>query len=199
MMRCFIAVELDEPLRVAIAEVQRRVRAAVDKSVGRDVKVQWIRPESIHVTVKFLGEVPEGRIPAITNALRDVATSGRAGTVEVGGLGVFPDLRNPRVCWIGLREGAASLIQLAEAVEAAMDGLGFPMESRPYSPHLTLARMKEGGRAIGRVIEQQGLLTKESGTIGCLTVRTLTLMKSELRPSGAVYTRLAEVALKDEP
>jgi 2'-5' RNA ligase len=91
-----------------------------------------------------------------------------------------------------------SLIQLAEAVEAAMDELGFPRESRPYSPHLTLARMKEGGRAIGRVIEQQGLLTKESGTIGCLTVRTLTLMKSELRPSGAVYTRLAEIALKDE-
>lgn len=197
-MRCFIAVELDEPLRVAIAGVQRRVRAAVDKSVGRDVKVQWVRPESIHVTVKFLGEVTEGQIAGITTTLRGVAASGQAGTVEVGGLGVFPDLRNPRVCWVGLREGATTLIHLAEAVDAAMDGLGFLRESRPFSPHLTLARIKEGGRAVGRVLEQQGLLAKESGTIGCLTLRALALMKSELRPSGAVYARLAEIALKDE-
>lgn len=198
MIRCFIAVELDDVLRTALAEVQRRVRGAIDKAVGHEAKVQWVRPDSIHVTIKFLGDVEERHIDAITQALQGIASGHCAGTVEVVGLGVFPDLRNPRVCWVGLREGADRLIRLAADVDTALEKLEFPREFRPYSPHLTLARIKEGGRTVGRVLDQQGLLAKEGGVIGRLSVRALALMKSELRPAGAVYSRLAEIALKDE-
>jgi 2'-5' RNA ligase len=198
MIRCFVAVELDAPLRAAIAEVQRRVRTAVENVAGREARVQWVRPDSIHVTIKFLGDVPEEQVDAIAQALRGVAADRRAGMVEVAGLGVFPDLRNTRVCWIGLREGAERLVHLAEDIDAALERLESPRESRPYNPHLTLARVKEGGRAVGRAIEQQDLLAKESGSIGRLPVRALALMRSELRSTGSVYTRLAGIALKDE-
>jgi 2'-5' RNA ligase len=113
----------------------------------------------------------------------------------VAGLGVFPDTRNPRVLWVGLREGSALIVRLAEAVDQAMSEAGFPPESRPFSPHLTLARIKQGGRAVGRALESQGLLT-ESPVLGRLPVGALALMQSDLRPSGAAYTRLAEFALQ---
>ncbi len=198
MIRCFVAIELNEAVRTALAELQRRLRAALEKTTGREAKLQWVRPESIHATIKFLGDVDEGRVEAITQALRQAATRHQAGEVQVGGLGVFPDARKPRVCWIGLREGAEQVIRLAEAVDLALAPLEFPRESRPYRPHLTLARIKEGERAVGLALEQQGLLAKEQGPVGRLPVHSLALMKSELRPSGAVYTRLEQITLKDE-
>ena len=197
MIRCFVAIELDEGLRKALAELQRRLRPVLEKATGREAKVQWVRPESIHATIKFLGDVEEGRIEAIAQALRQAAAAHQAGEVQVGGLGVFPDARKPRVCWVGLREGAEQVTRLAEAVDLALAPLDFPRESRPYQPHLTLARIKEGERAVGLALEQQGLLAKEQGSLGRLSVRALALMKSELRPSGAVYTRLAELPLAD--
>lgn len=197
MIRCFVAVELDDPLRRALADVQRRIRGGLDKALGPDSRVQWVRPESVHVTLKFLGDVEESRIPDLDAALRRIAAAHPVGTVEVAGLGVFPDARNPRVLWVGLREGSALIVRLAEAVDRAMSEVGFPPESRPFSPHLTLARIKEGGRAVGRALESQGLLT-DSSVLGRLSVGALALMRSDLRPSGAVYARLAEFVLKAE-
>ncbi|TKB72432.1 MAG: RNA 2',3'-cyclic phosphodiesterase [Nitrospira sp.] len=195
MIRCFVAVELDDPLRRALADVQRRMRGRIEKALGPDSRVQWVRPESVHATLKFLGDVEESRIPDLEAALRRMAAAHPVGTVEVAGLGVFPDARNPRVLWVGLREGSALIARLAEAVDRAMSEVGFPPESRPFSPHLTLARIKEGGRAVGRALESQGLLT-ESPVLGRFSVGALALMQSALRPSGAVYTRLAEFALQ---
>ena len=197
MIRCFVAVELDAPLRRALADVQRRTRGRIEKALGPDSRVQWVRPESVHVTLKFLGDVEESRIPDLEAALRRMAAAHSVGTVEVAGLGVFPDARNPRVLWVGLREGSALIARLAEAVDRAMSEVGFPPESRPFSPHLTLARIKEGGRAVGRALESQGLLT-ESPVLGRLSVGALALMQSALHSSGAVYTRLAEFALQAE-
>lgn len=197
MIRCFVAVELDDPLRRALADVQRRMRGRIEKALGPDSRVQWVRPESVHVTLKFLGDVEESRIPDLEAALRRIAAAHPVGTIEVAGLGVFPDVRNPRVLWVGLREGSALIVRLAEAVDRAISEVGFPPESRPFSPHLTLARIKEGGRAVGRALESQGLLT-ESPVLGRLPVGALALMQSDLRPSGAVYTRRAEFVLKAE-
>lgn len=197
MIRCFVAVELDDPLRRALADVQHRLRGRIEKALGPDSRVQWVRPESVHVTLKFLGDVEESRISDLEAALRRVAAAHFVGVVEVAGLGVFPDARNPRVLWVGLREGSALIVRLAEAVDYAMSEVGFPPESRPFSPHLTLARIKQGGGAVGRALESQGLLA-ESPVLGRLSVGALALMQSDLRPSGAAYTRLAEFVLKAE-
>ncbi len=194
MIRCFIAIELDVQLRAAIAEVQRRVRSMVEKAAGREARMQWVRPEAIHVTIKFLGDVEEGQVGEIRKALARVATSCHPGSVDVAGLGVFPDLRNPRVLWVGLQGGAPLVVGLAEAVDRALADEGFLPENRPFSPHLTLARIKEGGRAVGRALEATGALN-ESAVVGTLPIRAVAFMKSELHPSGSVYTRLAEFPL----
>jgi 2'-5' RNA ligase len=207
MIRAFVAVELNEDLRAAIARVQAQVKDQVSRELRRtapDVRVQWIRPESIHLTLKFLGDISEEQLGGITQALASAVDLHPQFSVEVSGLGVFPDARAPRVLWVGLSgpskrhaqsEGPSPLVSLAKSVDDALSGLDFPPEARPFSPHLTVARIKERGWEVGKVLRTSGLF-EGTGTLGILPVRAVALMKSELRPSGAVYTRLSEVLLK---
>ncbi|WP_447972643.1 RNA 2',3'-cyclic phosphodiesterase [Nitrospira sp. Kam-Ns4a] len=197
MIRTFVAVELDEPLRAVIGRVQAEMRERLEREFRReapDVRLQWVRPESIHVTLKFLGEIEEGRVAAIGEALERIAASLAPFAVEVGGLGVFPDARAPRVVWLGLSGQVDALVRLAAEVDAALHALGFPREDRPFAPHLTLARVKDRQRDVGRALAASGLLDRAAAA-GSLRVRAIALMKSDLRPSGAVYTRLHEAVL----
>jgi 2'-5' RNA ligase len=197
MIRTFIAIELDEPLRAAIGGVQAGVRRTLERELRRsapDARIQWVKPESIHLTLKFLGDIEEGRVAAIAEALDRVAAAGARSSLAIGGLGVFPDARAPRVLWLGLDGPVDALVRLASSVDAALRALGFASESRPLSPHLTLARIKERQREVGRALDASALLGQASA-LGRLDVRALALMKSELRPSGSVYTRLHEAVL----
>ncbi|MGH7228178.1 MAG: RNA 2',3'-cyclic phosphodiesterase, partial [Nitrospiraceae bacterium] len=160
-----------------------------------DVRVQWVRPGSIHLTLKFLGDIDEARVEDIQAALLSAVRMQSRLAVEVGGLGVFPDLRAPRVLWIGLSGQVDALMRVAAEVEAALTGVGFPPESRLLSPHLTLARIKERSREVGKGLADSGLMTQPF-RIGSLAVHAVCLMKSDLKPSGAVYSRLVEVPLK---
>jgi len=196
MIRTFVAVELDAPLQQALAQAQAALRGRLEKSVGPDARIQWIKPASIHLTLKFLGDIPEERVSDIQATLARVAGGHRRFTMDVEGLGVFPDVRAPRVVWVGLTTHVDALKRLAADVEVALGVIGFVPEPKPFHPHLTLARIKERSRDVGRVLSAGRLLTQDA-KLGALSVAAVSLMKSELRPSGSVYTRLCHLPLKE--
>lgn len=196
MIRAFLAAELPAPLKATIAAVQKALQARLVYDLPRGVRLQWVRAESLHLTVKFLGAIPEEDVdrlkPAVASALSGLAPF----VLEVVGSGVFPDVRAPRVLWLGLRdrEGAGRLLQLAAAVEAAVETLGYQRDRRPFAPHLTIARIKEGMKDVGRVLARENLLSP-AAPYGQVKVGSLALMQSDLQPQGAVYSRLWEVPL----
>lgn len=194
MIRTFVAVELGASLRQALAQVQAGLRSRLEKAAGSGVRIQWVRPDSIHLTLKFLGDIPEERVPEIHSTLGRMAARHTRFTLDVEGLGMFPDARAPRVLWIGLVDHGGALQRLAADVEAALDAIGFAPEPRPFHPHLTLARIKERSREAGRALSAGGMLAHEAKP-GSLAVEAVSLMQSELRPSGAVYTELHRVPL----
>jgi 2'-5' RNA ligase len=194
MIRTFVAVELGASLRQALAQVQAGLRSRLEKAAGPGGRIQWVRPDAIHLTLKFLGDIPEERVPEIYSALGRMAARHARFTLDVEGLGLFPDARAPRVLWIGLADRGGALQRLAADVEAALDAIGFAPEPRPFHPHLTLARIKERSREAGRALSAGGMLAQETKP-GSLVVEAVSLMKSELRPSGAVYTELHRVPL----
>src|SRR6266545_4063962 len=120
MIRTFVAVELEAPVRQALAQVQATLRSRLEKSVGSGVRIQWVKPESIHLTLKFLGDIPEKRVPEIVTALARVTGVHARCAVDVGGLGAFPDARVPRVLWVGLSGQVEGVTRLAAAVERAL-------------------------------------------------------------------------------
>ena len=200
MIRTFLAVELPASLKQALVQVQADVRNRISRELSPAMRIQWVRPDLIHLTVKFLGDIPEDHVEALQSVVGDALRSVPPFSIEVARLGVFPDLRAPRVLWVGLASGPVGngastvLSHLAETIERSVEGLGYPREARPFNPHLTLARIKEGSKEVGRALARIGLLDGEV-QLGQLDVRTVALIKSELRPSGSVYTKLWEVPL----
>ena len=189
-VRTFIAIELDEELRANLKMLQDRLRGQLAPR-----SVRWVRPQGIHLTLKFLGDTPVSRLDDIKTSLAQAATEVGPFTFSVGGLGCFPNTRRPRVVWVGLEEPTGALIRLRDAVEAQVSPLGFPTEKRRFSPHLTLGRVqrrasKSEVREIGEVVAASGI-----GTVDEMDVRVVCHIKSDLRPSGAVYATLFEAEL----
>jgi len=177
-MRLFIALNLDENLRRAIAEAQERLRAS-----GADVK--WVVPESIHITLKFLGWVDDARVPEVMEALA-AALDGAAGfRLSLEGIGSFPTPTAPRVVWVGVKDGGEHLAALAERIEAAMGPLGFEREARAFSPHVTIGRCKSAQGREGLVAAMRGERDRQFGE---MEARCVDLMRSDLRPTGPIYT-----------
>lgn len=193
-LRLFIALELPHDVLAALQAMQDRLRGRAPRET-----VRWTRPEGIHLTLKFLGETPAAKQPAITAAMQQAATGYAPLHLHATGLGCFPNLARPRVVWIGLGGDLDALAALAAAMEAATETLGFAREGRPFSPHLTLGRVRqEAGsadvKALGRLIEATHV-----GEIARWTAESVSLMRSDLRPDGARYTCLAEAPLKPIP
>ena len=178
-MRAFIAIDLPEGIRAALSRQQAEFRA-----VSPDAR--WTRPEGIHLTLKFLGEIPDDKAGAVTEALLGCAPIPRF-SVEVCDFGFFPDARRPKVFWAGVK-APPDLLKLAEAVEGAMEKLGFAREQRAYSPHLTLARFKipRPQPALKALVEQ----LKEK-SLGQFEVSEFFLFESRLHPHGAEYRKVA--------
>lgn len=196
MMRTFVAIELGAPLRQTLAQVQAAIRSRLEQSVGSGARVHWVKPESIHLTLKFLGDISETLVPEIQTALARATRERVRFAAEVRGLGMFPDVRAPHVLWAGMATHADALKQLAADVETALGALGFALDAKRFNPHLTLARIKERSRDVGRALSGEGLLAQET-KLGELTVAAVSLMKSDLQRSGSVYTRLCAVPLKE--
>jgi 2'-5' RNA ligase len=176
-MRIFVAINPTAEVRARLAEAARGLREA-------GFPVRWVPPENVHLTLKFLGEVPEGRVPEICSAV-DSAVAG-AGPFEmaVSGFGAFPSLRRPRVVWAGI-ELSPPLERLQAELERALAAIGFPKEDRPYHPHLTLGRTQKYASAseFEGFAELVGRLEYDDA----FHVRAVDVMRSRLMPSGALY------------
>jgi 2'-5' RNA ligase len=154
--------------------------------------VSWVAPENFHVTVKFLGSVDDTRVQSVIDALHTAAHGHAPFDLEVGGLGAFPTATRARVLWAGLLAGLAPLAALAGSVEEALSGLGFPRENRAFSPHITLARVREPARAPALA---EALNAGSSRRFGRVAVPAMALMRSDLSPKGARYSVLASIPL----
>ncbi|GLI35639.1 RNA 2',3'-cyclic phosphodiesterase [Desulforhabdus amnigena] len=186
MIRTFIAFDLP----VNVQESLQRLQSELKKT---EAHVSWVKPERIHLTLKFLGDVSPEQIPAIQSALEVIAASTRSFRLKVAGCGAFPTIKQMRVVWVGIRGDEAPLKELQGQVEQAMVPLGFKAEDRPFKAHLTLGRVK--GRQRLRSL-QDALMTYHAFEAEDFDVTELVLYKSELRPEGARYTPLFRSSFK---
>jgi len=184
-VRTFIAVELDAPMRDALAGLQERIRRALGPPM------RWVKPEGMHLTLKFLGRTPEDLLPSIADALAAAARRSRPFAIELDEPGGFPNTRRPRVLWAAVRGDLDALADLRQNVEEMIAPLGFPTEDRAFRPHLTL------GRATGdvRIAPETWAAAELDADTVSQTVREVALMKSDLGPGGARYSRLHSAAL----
>jgi 2'-5' RNA ligase len=180
-MRVFIAVDLPTEVREALRDVQRKLRPQTDS-------VRWVAPESIHVTLKFVGEVPEKRIDDIHTALTGLTW--KEFTVTVHGVGFFPGNRSPRVFWAGME--APTMKDLAEQLDTLMERHGFDKEKRAFRPHITLARARDT-RIDSSLVTAAAQY--EEHDFGSFTVDRIFLFRSTLKSSGSIYEKLKEYPL----
>jgi 2'-5' RNA ligase len=185
-IRAFVAIELSEEALEELERLQKKLKEKVPPDA-----VRWVRPQSIHLTLQFLGDVEPDRVEAIAGALREICRDWKPFTFEMKELGVFPNPRQPRVVWVGIVEPSGALASLQKRVTEALMPLGFEPEKRPFTPHLTLGRASR--YANRRALAEAGeLVTRfEAGSLGRIPVNRIVLMQSDLKPSGAVYTPLA--------
>lgn len=184
-LRCFISLELPEGLKESIYGLTAPLRES-----GADVK--WVFKESFHITLKFLGRTPEELLPEIRKGLGEVSGLCGAFDVAFSGAGVFPDERRPRVVWVGIGS-PKEVLGLREEIERRMALVGFPPEERGFKPHLTIGRV--------RSLKGSGDLTKELVALketlfGKIRVERISLMRSELKRTGAEYSVLGEFPLR---
>jgi RNA 2',3'-cyclic 3'-phosphodiesterase len=196
-MRIFVGIDLD-------LEVRARIERFLEGVEGFAPEARWVRPESLHITLKFIGEQPSERVEAVSERLRRVEIG--AFEIRAGGYGFFPTAKAPRVFWIGIHAGL-QLAELAESIDMATSELGIPREDRPYSPHLTLARAGavsrsgspkwrkgDGPNATFAVLETR-LAAMGELDVGTMTAREFILYQSQLSPAGSTYTKLQRFAL----
>ena len=185
MLRAFIAVEIAH-------EVINRIAAAIDQLRPQVKGIRWLAPANLHLTLKFLGNIDESQVEAIGHALTEALRPFPRCTISAKGLGVFPNVKRPRVLWVGLV--GDQLILLAAKVESALAPLGFMPEERSFTPHLTIGRWRQTDRS-DRTLEQ-ALSKWRSFEFGQSPVDEVILFQSVLKPAGATYTRLRVIALE---
>jgi len=177
-LRAFIALELPAEMRAALGRLMADVR-------HRFAGLRWVRPDGVHLTLRFLGETSPSQVERLRESLGAAAARCPRAEVPVSGFGLFPERGSPRVLWLGL-ELPEPMIALQAACEAAAVEAGFPPETRPFSPHLTLGRWRD--RAPRPELPAVNL--------GRASLDTLVLFRSQTRTDGAVYTDLARFGLR---
>lgn len=177
-MRCFVACELPESVRTAIGSV---VKGLADGGRG----VRWVAPGNLHLTLKFLGELDESRVPEFSALMRETAGRHAGFDLEFSGMGTFPERGAPRVVWIGTAGDVEPLGKLVNDIEEIAERVGVAREKRPFAAHVTIGRVRDEQRcrALG------GWLKKNpGGSFGRARMESLTLFRSDLTPTGSVYT-----------
>ena len=191
MLRLFISANLTPALVDSLGDLQTELKRRLANQ-----PLSWARLEGIHLTLKFLGDTDPTRVETIVASLQVAVSSHAPFTLTVAGLGCFPNLRQPNVLWVGVEDPDKALQRLAASVDKATTRLGWEQEKRPFTGHLTLARIKrdthnDARRVIGAQISQLLL----ADPLGVLPVNSLHLMRSELRPGGSIYTELGAIPL----
>lgn len=190
MWRLFIALELPQEVLQALEILQRQLCEAVPKSAAR-----WVRPEGIHVTLKFLGEVPAEQVDVLVETLHRIASKYIPFQLCAKGLGCFPNTQRPRLLWVGVEGDIAALRELHRQVEQEISSLGFEPDSKKFTAHLTLARVarhatRDEQAALGELAQRDDI-----DLLASWRVDAISLMRSHLKPDGAVYTYVAVVPL----
>jgi RNA 2',3'-cyclic 3'-phosphodiesterase len=186
-VRLFVALDIPDAVREALAELSDRLKKTCPDA-------RWVRLEGVHITLKFLGEVPTEQVDGIRQALHQLPSFAPI-EVRFAGLGFFPSARRPRVFWAGVEAGP-QLAAIVASIEMKLEGLGIPPEKRPFQPHLTLARFEPPQRTQALSAAVQALGTPEFGRE---TFREFHLYQSVLKRSGAEYTRLVTYPFLREP
>lgn len=185
-IRAFICIEVPETIRERIASLQQELRRS-------DAQVSWVKASNIHLTIKFLGDVPASKIETVRFAVERAASPIRGFEIEVGRAGCFPAPRSPRVLWVGLTSLPESLKRLHAAIEDELSREGFPREPKRFSPHLTIGRVRDP-RGADRVAED---LIARGFAPEAFPAREVILMRSDLNPKGSIYTPQAIIPLAD--
>jgi len=192
--RAFIAVDLSPEIRTAIEALIARLRRMPGQAGMR-----FVSASGIHLTLKFLGEIPAELGERLHQALDRVTTARSAFSVRVRGAGCFPDHGRPRVLWVGLEEPQGALAGVQRAIELECAGLGMPVEDRSFSPHLTLGRVRREAGAEAASFVRAVLDREQAVELGVMTVDSVHLFRSDLRPTGAEYQRLHSAVLEPGP
>lgn len=187
-IRSFIAVELPQSVRELIGRVQQGLQR-------RGVKARWVKPGNIHLTVHFFGDISPEQTGSVAAAMAEAAGCGPI-RLEAKGIGVFPGIRRARVVWAGVSGDVAVLAALQRRLAAALGQSGFPVEDRPFRPHLTLGRFKKSPApaVLADAIEAEGGFAAVS-----FQILQLVLFESRLTPGGAIYRKIHEISLDAGP
>jgi len=181
--RTFCAIELPDEVRSQLQQHVKRLREAVPEA-----SASWSRPENVHLTLKFFGNVNKDKLTSISSAATRVTSDYSPFQIKIGGTGVFPKASRPQVLWIGVEDPSGRLTELQRRFEEECAKVGFPKENRAYRPHLTIARLRhpEGGRKLAETHSQ----TK----FGFIEIRVseFTVFRSQLSPKGSIYTVISK-------
>ena len=189
-LRLFVAVELTDPVRRHIANLMDTLR-------GEGVQgFRWLNVEGIHLTLKFLGTVPEGSVDEIVEGMEEAVEGVSPFSLSIENLGAFPDLGSPRVLWVGVHGELDPLLLLQSRLEEALVARGFAKETRAFSPHLTLARTRGRFTPTARKHLTTAVESALAAVNQELPVGLLSLMESNLTSHGAIYTRRSQISLR---
>ncbi len=187
-LRSFIAVELPNDIHDSLQELQNNLKDSMPD-------VRWTKYGNIHLTLKFLGNVEPSKVDKISISIQNVANEFFPFTMSLARVGAFPNSRKPSIIWVGVEEGAEKIVEIANRIESSMEKLGFHREKRPFKPHLTIGRIRELKHP---AVMAKSLENNEIGEIGKFRVEKLSFIKSQLDPSGSIYTTLSEALLRPE-
>jgi 2'-5' RNA ligase len=185
-LRTFVAVEIDLPVR-------DRAESLIGQFRGVPADVKWVDRQNLHLTLKFLGDVPTTDTPQIIQAVTQAVAEIEPFRLEIRGAGAFPDLRRMRTIWLGVRAGAEPMIALERQVESALKKLRYPPEGRRFTPHLTIGRVRGGGPALvdlGRLLQEHA-----EDEVGPTSVEEVVVFASHLDRLGPTYEALGRAPL----
>ena len=191
-IRSFIAIELPDELKLGLARLQDKLKS------GRQPWMKWVDPYAIHLTLKFLGNIGVDSIDAITKAMETAVQEIPPFHLEVKDLGAFPNLRRVQVVWVGVGGEVDKLVQLQQRIESNLAPLGFTTEARSFTPHLTLARLRNQASLDERQRFGQLISSTKFEKAYSIEVEAINLMRSQLTREGAIYNRISSVKLNKQ-
>ena len=188
-IRAFIAIEMQDAVRASLSSLQGRLRP------HENPYVKWVDPKSIHLTLKFLGNIEQQQVSQIEEAISQASQGVSPFQLQLGGLGAFPSLGRPRVIWVAMTGEIERLVTLQKGIDQTLVPLGFAIESRPFKAHLTLGRLRERASPEERKRIGELVIATQSEAATAMKVSEIILMRSRLTPQGAIYSPLVKIEL----